>query len=432
MKRALGQIVFALLMAGQFAGLFGAQSMVSASPALTLVPLNSANSTAAFSEWVNQIDSVRLMEHVSALTHCGSRHVSSGNEGADWGIGVARRYIHGQFSAMAQSSAAVVETQEFFAPWSGVQSALYNEIATLPGTDPTAGAIVIGAHYDSLNLQNQNGSAPGANDNASGVAAVLELARVLSARPHRATLVFVAFSGEEIGREGSIAFVRDYVPAHTLDIRAMINLDVIGGSVSEQGAVNDTEIRLFSAAEDNSASRQLARSLQAYSGFYGAELRVLMQDRLDRVGRYGDHQSFSDAGYPAVRFISVMENPWHQHTVMDTMDDIDPAYLQRAARTVLTVTLALADGLPSPLEATIAQADGSTSLTWQPVADAQSYVIAIHPAGSLTYDALYEVSADALSATWTALELSNVAGAAVAARDAAGQIGLFSPEQRLT
>ena len=432
MKRALGQIEFALLVASQFVGLWGVQGMVAASPSTALNPLTPANNTAAFSGWVNQIDSAGLMEHVDALAHCGSRHVSSGNDAEDWGIGVARRYIHDQFIQLAETSAAVVESQEFFAPWRGVQSPMYNEIVTLPGTDATAGAIVIGAHYDSLNLQDQYGGAPGANDNASGVATVLELARVMSARPHRATLVFVAFSGEEIGREGSLAFVNDYVPAHALDIRAMINLDVIGGSVSEHGAVNDTEIRLFSAAEDNSGSQQLARSVQAYSSFYGADLNVLMQDRLDRPGRYGDHQSFSDAGYPAVRFISAVENTWHQHTVMDTVDDIDPAYLQRAARTVLTVTLALADGLPSPLQATLAQADGSTSLTWQPVANAQSYVIAIRPVGSLTFDALYEVSAGATAATWTVLELSNVAGAAVAARDVTGQIGLFSAEQRVT
>lgn len=426
MKRALGQVAFALLAAGQFAGLFGTQAMVSASPALALNPLSPTNNAAAFSAWVNQIDSARLMAHVDALAHCGTRHVSSESAAGDWGIGASRRYVHDQFSALA----AVVERQEFHA--GGVPSPLYNEMVTLPGTDPTAGAIVIGAHYDSINVQDGRGSAPGANDNASGVATVLELARILSVSPHRATLVFVAFSGEEIGRAGSIAFVRDYVPAHQLDIRAMINLDVIGGSVSERGLVNDTEIRLFSAPEDNSASRQLARALQAYSGYYGSELRVLMQDRLDRIGRYGDHQSFSDAGYPAVRFISVMENPWHQHTVLDTIDDIDPAYLERAARTVLTVTLALADGLAAPGPITVAQGtDASTSLAWQPVANAQSYVIAIHSAGSLTYDAFYEVSGGATAAAWTALELGNVAGAAVAARDAAGQIGLFSAEQRL-
>lgn len=428
MKRALWQVAFALLVASQLTGLWGTR-MIAASPARALNPLT-PSSSANFAEWVNQIDSTRLMEHISALAGCGSRHVTSGSD-AEWGIGVARRYIRDQFSALAQSSIAIVESQEFFAPWRGVQAPLYNEIVTLPGTDPTAGAIVIGAHYDSLNLQDQYGGAPGANDNASGVATVIELARVLSASSHRATLVFVAFSGEEIGREGSLAFVRDYVPAHTLDIRAMINLDVIGGSISERGVINDTEIRLYSAADESSASRQLARSVQAFSSFYGSELNVLVQDRLDRPDRYGDHQSFSDAGFPAVRFISAVENPWHQHTVMDTIDDIDPAYLQRAARTVLTVTLALADGLTSPQQPTLAQANGSASLTWQPVANAHSYVIAIRTAGSLTWNALYEVGAEATTATWTIAELSNVAGAAVAARDAAGNIGLFSPEQRL-
>lgn len=431
MKRALGWVVFALLVAGQLSGLWGSIGAVSASPAHVLNPIAPALSASAFSEWVDQIDSARLMEHVNALAHCGSRHVGTDAEAEEWGIGVARRYIHSQFSALT-AAGAIVETQEFRAPWRGVQSPLYNEIVTLPGTDSTAGAVVIGAHYDSLNLQDQYGNAPGANDNASGVSTVLELARVLSGYPHRATLVFVAFSGEEIGREGSIAFVRDYVPAHQLDIRAMINLDVIGGSVSERGAVNDSDIRLYSSADDGSASRQLARALQAYGSYYGAELNILMQDRLDRIGRYGDHQSFSDEGYAAVRFISAVENTYHQHTVLDTIDDIDPAYLERAARTVMTVTLALADGMAAPGQPDLAQDQAATySLTWQPVANAQSYVIAVQRAGSLTYDALYEVSASTTVASWTSDELGQTVAVAIAARDAAGNIGAFSLERRM-
>jgi len=302
---------------------------------------------------MNQVEVDRLMSHVNALAGFYTRHVNSAQDRDDRGIGAAKRYIDAQFrqvAAQTQGKMAVFG-QDFLVDWAGVRTTQTNIIAILPGTTAGAGTIVVGAHYDSRGDDDTDatGYAPGANDNGTGVAALIEMARIMSQHEHRATVVFVAFSAEEIGRKGSIAFVNDYVRANNIDLRVYINVDAIGSQVAADGSVSDRQLRVFSdGPNDTSTSRQVARFAEMIALNYVPEMEIAVQDALDRPGRYGDHFSFQEVGYPAVRFIEMAENYSYADT-SDTVDGITPGYFRRSTQTILAVLATMADGLQPPM-----------------------------------------------------------------------------------
>jgi hypothetical protein len=298
------------------------------------------------------------------------------------------------------------------------------------GTDPNAGVIVIGAHYDSITTNWGSGDvpAPGADDDASGVAALLELARIIgcSEQQPRATIIFVAFSAEEAGRLGSIAFVDTYEFPNGVMPTAMIDLDIIGSSTGPNGAINDTQIRLFSEGPDSSPSRQLARTLQFINALYPQAIEILLQNAQDRPGRYGDHVSFNQAGCAAVRFIETLEDTNTQHSQLDLSSDIQIPYLTSATQTVLASIVVLAEGPSTPTNLVLNTSGQTPSLSWNSVPGAVSYVVALRPSGSLSYDEAFEVSAAQVQ--WAGFTSDRYDGVAVAARDANGLIGPFSSE----
>jgi len=280
---------------------------------------------APIKDLLGAVSAEQLMTDVTALSAIHSRQVNSAT------IGDAAQYIHDQFAAAG--GRLVVEYDEFLLVFNGGSSSQRNVIATLPGSDPSAGIVVIGAHYDSrtADLTDSSGRAPGANDNATGVAAVLELARIMAHERPRATIQFVAFSGEEVGRKGSIHFV-EQGQARGEVFRGMIALDIVGngaGSSTPGGS-----IRVFSAGPEGSPSRELARSLAAQAETYLPGFDVLVQDAIDRPHRYSDHNSFSEAGFAAVRLIQAQEDP-DNHSGGDTADHVDGEYLRRATQTAL-------------------------------------------------------------------------------------------------
>ncbi len=293
---------------------------------------------------LDQVDETRLMAHIAALQSFGTRHVNSSYTDPTRGIGAAYNYILEQFQSISR------ESEGNFAVWTD-----YFQLDAF-GHRSTARNIVgvIGAHYDSRcsKLDDYLSDAPGADDNASGVAALIELARILSARPHRTRIILVAFSAEEVWMTnangelrgiGSTAFVRDFVQANRMTVKAMINLDMIGSSTGPNGQRHDHEIRLFSAGPQNSASRQLAWEIYDLGTQYLPDMQILVQEAADRDGRYGDHLSFSDAGYPAVRFIEPMEDHNHQHNAADTIEGIQPEYLTDVTRCLLAIITVMAD-----------------------------------------------------------------------------------------
>ncbi len=338
---------------------------------------------------LNQVQSDRLFVHIDTLQNYQTRHVNSVTNASDRGIGAAYNYIKGQFEDIQQEAGGNFQLQEHSFPlkWGGLETVQTNVYGVIPGKEIGGGVIVVGAHYDSVSLDFEDGAAyaPGANDNASGVAALIEIARILSKRPHRATIMLVAFSAEEVGRIGSREFVK-FLQSYQIDIKAMINMDIIGSQTGQNGEVNDRQIRLFSEGPNESPSRQIARAIHLLDATYMPNMDIIIENAGDRIGRYSDHLSFSEAGWAAVRFIEPLEDIRRQHTPEDTIDDVQATYLTRSTQTVLAVVTALADGPPAPRNVSLrSNPQGTRTLVWEPSAGAASYLIALRRPGALTY-----------------------------------------------
>ena len=381
----------------------------------------------------NQVETDRLMLHIDNLQNFGSRHVNSGYGRSDWGIGAAGAYIKSEFEKIQAESQGRLYVFEhgFEIEFGGVRSQPYNVAAFLSGTEPGAGTVLLGAHYDSMSIDYEDGNAlaPGANDNGSGVAALLEMARILSKRNHRTSIMFVAFSAEEIQRRGSIAFIRDYLLPHNVDLNVMLNMDLIGNPLNASGAISDDILRIYSSGPNESSSRHAARTLELLTSIHVPYMSISIQDAEDREGRYGDHMSFSEAGYPAVRFVESLENPTRQHNNRDTIDGVQAAYFTRVTQTILTLTTSLADGLNPPRNMALRDAgNGARTLVWEPIPGASGYVVALRRPNALRYDRFEINEPGTTSVTWDGFVPDRFVALAIATRDAEGLVGPLSPE----
>jgi len=345
---------------------------------------------------LNQVTVDRMIIDVDALQRMVTRHVNSA-DGGNRGVRAAYRYIRQQMDSIIPLSAGRFQVFDhtFTLEWQGVRTTQTNIIGLLNGTDAGAGVIIIGAHYDSI-LRGQGDPeypSPGANDNGSGVAGMLEMARILSQRPTRATIMFVAFAAEEVGRQGSVEFIRylqNQAGGARYDIRGMFSLDIIGSHTGPNGEINDNTIRLFSDGPNDgpgSPSRQLARMSQFIHQRYIPDFFINVEDLADRVGRYSDHLSFSEVGYPAGRFIEPLEDLARQHTPDDNLEDIQASYLRRATQAVLTVVTAMSSGPQPPNNLSLRpNSNGTRRLVWEPNPDAARYIIALRRPNALTFN----------------------------------------------
>lgn len=380
---------------------------------------------------MDMVEADRMMAHVTTLQNFYTRHVNSITTSPTQGIGAAREYIRNQFKAIQQTSDGRFSTfdQEFELTYNGLTTKQYNIVAVVQGTEPGAGTVVIGAHYDSVGtpLESATTYAPGANDNATGVAGVIELARILSTRPHRSSIILVAFSGEEVGRRGSIAFAR-YIRDRNIDVIGMINLDTIGNQEDRKGNINANELRIFSdGPNETSSSRHMARTAEFLSFTAGMSMRLAVEDAIDREGRYGDHFSFSEQGYPAIRFIQAFEEKFNADP-NDTVQFVEAGYLQRAVQSILMVITSFADGPRPPRNITMRDiGNGRRTLLWEPIVDASGYIIALRAPGSLRYD--QQVESNATSIDWDGFTYYE--GLAIAVRGPDGIVGPLSAEFRI-
>lgn len=255
-------------------------------------------------------------------------------------------------------------------------------VATLHGDDREI--IMVGAHLDSLN---RNGNpfvdaAPGANDDASGVALVLECARLMAQRNWRHTLKFVIFTGEEQGLVGAEALAA-HAEQREWPLSAMINLDTVGSSRNSQGREARDRVRLFSEDSGQTHSRELSRHFEWLNATRVESEKVCFDPhvprerqeeiefwpemilRQDRLGRGGDHMPFNRHGFCAVRFVESAEDLTRQHTPDDSLKHIDFDYLERVGRVVLHGLTAIADAEPSPIQVRIVRELGvDTTIEW--------------------------------------------------------------------
>jgi hypothetical protein len=391
-------------------------------------PAAITNAEQTIQDLISQVEIDRLMAHVDALENFHTRHVNSSTTSETQGIGAARRYIENQFQLIAQQGGTITTfEQPFDLTYGGVSTIQQNIVGVVQGTEPGASTIVVGAHYDSIvvpDFTNSTAFAPGSNDNGTGVATILELARIAAMRPHRSSILFVAFSGEEVGRKGSIAFA-NYLVNQKIEVFAMINIDTVGNQDDGKGGVNSTELRVFSnGPNDVSPDRQLGRTAEFLSFNQRLDMKLRVEDAIDREARYGDHFSFTEKGIPAIRFINAVEEKINGDPT-DTIDYIEPAYFRRAVQAILVVVSSLADGPRPPRNLSLR--DNNSQLVWEPVPDAVSYIVTLRNPGSLGYSQQFETQ----STSAGPYSYGTYEGVAIAVRGADGMIGPLSAELKI-
>ena len=224
--------------------------------------------------------------------------------------------------------------------------------------------VLVSGHLDSINLKEDvfKGRAPGANDDLSGVALVLESARQLAKYKWHNTLVFCVVSGEEQGLLGSAAIAKR-AKAEGWKIDAMLNNDIVGSSKNADGDRDVKHIRLFSPASADTNSRELARLIEFINR--SNRVRPMLIFRADRFGRGGDHSSFIKEGFSAVRFTEVYENWDHQHTANDLIQYVDFPYLAGVTQVNLNALASLANAAEAPSKVhVVPKLSLDTDLTW--------------------------------------------------------------------
>lgn len=292
-------------------------------------------------------------------------------------------------------------------------------IATLKGDDPSGRTVVMSSHYDSRNSDNDDGvnDAPGADDNGSGTSAVVEAARVLAGIPMHATVVFACFDSEEQGLFGSGHFAQG-LKAAGVPVEGDLNNDIVGASVGDDGVTRADTIRIFSeavptganvarlnavGAENDSPSRELARFAKETSDAYSTGLRGDLIFRADRFLRGGDHESFNEAGFPALRFTEPRETFAHQHQNVrvengvqygDLLRYVDFDYLARVTR-YNAATLAALALAPAPPKTSVEtkQLTNDTTLFWDAVPRAVRYEVVRRATTEPTWTSVQDVGA---------------------------------------
>lgn len=323
------------------------------------------------------------------------------------GIGAAREWIKSQFEQYSRDCGGCLEVKSdtFTQPVServAQPTVITNVYAILKGTntEDAKRIVLVTGHYDSRNSTNENvtDAAPGANDDASGTTVSLECARVLSKLKFPGTLIFLTVAGEEQGLDGSKHFA-EMAKSEGWDIVAALNNDIVGGdkssgqdakvvrvfSESIPEAVTDREMRMIRAlgGENDSPSRELARYIAETARTYQTEVSPLLEFRRDRYLRGGDHISFNEAGFPAVRFTEYQENFTRQHQDLRTENGIeygdlpkwvDFDYVANVAR-VNAATLASLAAAPGPPQNVKLETKGLTNdstLHWDAPADGRA------------------------------------------------------------
>ena len=327
------------------------------------------------------------------------------------GVVPARKWIYDQFQAISAANGGRlrVSVDTFPVPRGSripADQTMSNVVALLPGTDPKDTRVfVVSGHYDSIPADVAQ-DAPGANDDASGTVVSLECARALAPFQFPATIMFLAVEGEEQGLYGS-KHAAESAKAAGVNIVAMLNDDIVGGDQTP-GRENKDVLRVFSQGvppkatpeeisriaaaglENDSASRQVARYASAIAEQYLPGFHVVLEYRPDRFQRGGDHSSFLDNGYAAVRFSEFNENSQHQHQVVreengveygDVFKWISPSYIANVARVNALTLASLASAPPAPETVTFqaGQQPSGTAVTWTEVPGAASYRVLLRP-----------------------------------------------------
>jgi Zn-dependent M28 family amino/carboxypeptidase len=361
---------------------------------------------------VASVSQQRLQATVVKLASFGTRATLSDTVSTTRGIGAARRWIYDEFTRMSPRLQVVFDRHSLAAQGRITREVeLVNVVAVLPGR--SARRVYITGHYDTVNSRrpaaadataraatppgtptapapqplvrptiDANADAPGANDDGSGTALTMELARVFatSGIEFDATLVFVTWAGEEQGLFGSMAHATALAEAKGV-VEANFNNDIVGSSLGGNGIIDGESIKIYSLGPEDSPHRSLARYVARVAPVYVPSHTIRLMAREDRFGRGSDHSSFTANNFPAVVFREANENYERQHSPDDKVEGMDFRYLAQNTRVNAAAAASVALAPPSPRvttgggTATIGRgASGyDASLQWQPSAGAVAY-----------------------------------------------------------
>jgi len=372
---------------------------------------------------VGQLSADSLRSHINGLVSFGTRHTLSTTSDPKKGIGSARQWILGKFNQYAKQSGGrlTATIDKWTLPADGRRidkpADMGNVMATLKGTDPADTRVfIVQGHMDSrvTNVMNRDADAPGANDDGSGTAAVIELCRVMSKSQFPATIIFVALTGEEQGLLGA-EHLSERAVTEKWNLEAVLNNDIMGSNNSnETNIIDNTRLRVFSEGlpgnllkdttnrisqirqfgnENDGKARSLARYLKEVGERYVDNLEVVMVYRNDRYLRGGDHTPYVQRGFAAVRLTEMNENYNHQHQDLRTENTSTPAaieygdypkfmdfdYLRKntAVNLATLANLAKAPTVPQKVTVDVRNLTNSTALYWQapPVGKVKGYYV---------------------------------------------------------
>ena len=337
---------------------------------------------------IEKIDPAELRRSLEDLVGFKTRNIYSRTDSETEGTGAARSYMEAKLRALIPQSGGrlTVAREEYRVTGRGGEALAVNIVATLRGTTDPDRLYVVGGHYDSINGDRDSESlAPGANDDGSGTVLVMEACRVMCETPFAGTIIFVCYDGEEQGLLGSRAHAEALSGAGAV-VDGMITNDIVGNTLGMDGAVRNTYIRTFSYAEtgNDSTGRSLARAASFAGDRHVRDFDVMLIYRGDRFGRGGDHRSFFNAGYPAVRMTEPREDYSRQHQNVterdgrpygDVIEYVDFDYLAKVTAVNVATLAELASAPPAPTGVRIRGSRQSydTNVTWNPVEGVDDY-----------------------------------------------------------
>lgn len=372
----------------------------------------------AIAQAIRDVSAQHVRQTIEKLVSFGTRQtLSVNNPGAassDKGIVAARNWIKSEFERYSADCGGCLEvkTDTFVEqPKNRVPqpTELQNVYAILRGTDPVQAKRIylVTGHYDSRNsdILNSTDPAPGANDDGSGTAVSLECARVLSKHKFPATIIFLTVAGEEQGLDGSGHFAK-MAKAEGWQIEGVLNNDIVGGNRTPGDTLqNEDWVRIYSegiptaaseaelrqirsvGGENDSTSRELARYVREVAQTYGfGQFTPKLMFRRDRYLRGGDHISFNEQGFAAVRFTEYREDYHHQHQTLRTENGIEYGdlpkfvnfdYVANVARLNAATLASLASSPAPPAEVRLltTQLENDSKLEWHPSAGATGYQV---------------------------------------------------------
>ncbi len=356
---------------------------------------------------VAPVSQEQLHHTIATLVSFGTRHTLSSQTDPKRGIGAALNWAQAEFTRYSTACGNCLTVDRTSETFSGdrlpAPTMITDVFAIQRGTQRPNDVVIIQGHIDSRvsDPMNATADAPGANDDGSGTAAVLEAARVLSKHKFPGTIVYATLMGEEQGLYGGKTLA-NYAKAQGWNVVAVLNNDIIGNSCSSDGVCDSTHARVLSegprsqgqpeldaathslGGENDAPSRNISRFLDSLSDRLKIGLDVRQIWRTDRFQRGGDHIPFLQLGFPAARITVAVENYNWQHQDLrtengirygDTIDHVDFAYLAKITKLNVAALAQIGSAPPPPAPKVEGGVSTDTTVTWGPVAEAASYAI---------------------------------------------------------